>query len=134
MTSISQERAAQLRLVVRRIQIGRGKQKGEKLTFAAVAREAGVSTALIHNCYPEIADLIREGQGRSNRTQRDAKHEQLKAQQAKNRELRSRVAAMESRVASLASINEVLIMENRDLKASLNAPNVFPLNGRIPKR
>lgn len=132
--SISEARATQLRLAVRRIQIGRGKRNGEKLTFAAVAREAGVSTALIHNCYPEIAELIREGQGRSSRTQRDAKREQLKAEQIKNRELRTRLAELETRLAALASINEVLLMENCDLKAGLSASNVVPLRVRTPKR
>jgi AcrR family transcriptional regulator len=98
-----------------------------KLTFAAVAREAGVSTALIHNCYPEIAELIREQQGRSSRAQRDAKREQLRAEQDKTRELRKQLKELERQIASLASINEVLLIENRELKAELGARNVVRL-------
>jgi septal ring factor EnvC (AmiA/AmiB activator) len=126
-SSVTDARRSQLRLAVRQIRAGRGRHKGLKLTFAAVAREAGVSTALIHNCYPEIAELIREQQGRSSRAQRDAKREQLRAEQDKTRELRKQLKELERQIASLASINEVLLIENRELKAELGARNVVRL-------
>ena len=71
-----------------RIERGRSRTKAAKISIASVAREAGVSPALIHNHYPAIADAIRQAQGRSSRQQRDAKHEQLKAERDKTRELR----------------------------------------------
>jgi AcrR family transcriptional regulator len=94
-TSDSRER--DLRLALARIQRGRPHTGETKVTIAAVAREAGVSTALIHNHYPNVAEAIREAQGRSSRAQRDVKHQDL--------------------IADLASINEVLMAELRALKA-----------------
>jgi hypothetical protein len=49
----------------------------------SVAREAGVSAALIHNHYPSIAERIRQEQGRGSRAQRDAKHQELKVEREK---------------------------------------------------
>ena len=71
-TSDSRER--DLRLALARIQRGRAHTGESKVTIAAVAREAGVSTALIHNHYPNVAEAVREAQGRSSRAQRDVKH------------------------------------------------------------
>ena len=73
-------RDRELRLAITRIEKGRSKANESNLTIAAVAREAGVSTALIHNCHPDIAELIRQSQGRSSRAQRDAKQLELKAE------------------------------------------------------
>ena len=113
-----------LRQAISRIQRGRAHTKETKLTIAAVAREAGVSTALIHNCHQDIAEIVREAQGRSSRAQRDAKHQQLKAARQKNRELRGQLDTLRAQVARLTSINEVLIIENRVLKARQADPNV----------
>jgi len=82
-----------------------------------VAHEAGVTPALIHNHYPDIAEAIREAQGRSSRAQRDVKHEQLLAERERNRALRAENQALRSQLARLASINEVLQAENRVLEA-----------------
>ena len=112
-------RDRELRLAIARIEKGRSKTNEIKLTIAAVAREAGVSTALIHNCHPDIAELIRQSQGRSSRAQRDAKQLELKAEREKARELRLEIALLRSKVATLASINEVLLDENRTLKSRL---------------
>lgn len=123
-------RDRELRLAITRIEKGRSKANESKLTIAAVAREAGVSTALIHNCHPDIAELIRQSQGRSSRAQRDAKQLELKAEREKTRELRLEIALLKSKVATLASINEVLLDENRTLKSRLGDPKVVS----IPKR
>ncbi|QOZ83760.1 MULTISPECIES: TetR/AcrR family transcriptional regulator [Chromobacterium] len=105
----SDVRERDLQLALTRIQHGRAHET--KVSIAAVAREAGVSTALIHNHYPSIAEKIREAQGRSSRIQRDVKHQELRA-----------------KVASLASINEVLISENQVLKAKQSDPKVVDLS------
>ena len=120
-------RDKELRLAIIRIKKGRSKANETKLTIAAVAREAGVSTALIHNYHPEIAEQIRESQGRSSRAQRDAKQLELKAEREKARQLRLEIALLRSKVASLASINEVLLDENRTLKSRLGGPKVVGL-------
>jgi len=113
----SNVRERDLQLALNRIQRGRSHSGETKVTIAAVAREAGVSTALIHNHYPIIAELIREAQGRSSRAQRDVKHQDLRAEREKSRALRQEIEELRAKIASLASINEVLIAENRILKA-----------------
>ena len=124
-SSDARERDLQLALI--RIQRGRAHTGETKVTIAAVAREAGVSTALIHNHYPRVAEAIREAQGRSSRAQRDVKHQDLCAEREKNRVLRQEIAELRIKVARLASINEVLIAENRVLKAKQNDSNVIEL-------
>lgn len=123
--SASRERDLQLALA--RIQRGRAHSGESKVTIAAVAREAGVSTALIHNHYPNVAEVIREAQGRSSRAQRDVKHQDLLAEREKNRTLREEIEELRAKVASLASINEVLIADTRVLKAKQSDPKVVDL-------
>ena len=114
-TSDSRER--DLRLALARIQRGRAHTGETKVTIAAVAREAGVSTALIHNHYPNVAEAVREAQGRSSRAQRDVKHQDLIAEREKNKLLRQELEELRLKTADLASINEVLMAELRALKA-----------------
>ena len=114
-TSDSRER--DLRLALARIQRGRAHTGESKVTIAAVAREAGVSTALIHNHYPNVAEAVREAQGRSSRAQRDVKHQYLIAEREKNKLLRQELEELRLKTADLASINEVLMAELRALKA-----------------
>jgi len=123
----SDARERDLRLALARIQHGRAHTAETKVTIAAVAREAGVSTALIHNHYPIIAEAIREAQGRSSRAQRDVKHQDLRAEREKNRTLRTEIEELRAKVASLVSINEVLITENRLLKAKQSDSKVIDL-------
>ena len=123
----SPAREKDLHLALLRIERGRAKTGEKKVTIAAVAREAGVSAALIHNHYPNIAETIREVQGRSSRAQRDVKHHDLRVEQEKNRILRQEIQELRAKVASLASLNEVLLTENRVLKAKQNDPKVIDI-------
>lgn len=120
-------REKELLLALHRIERGRAKTGEKKVTISAVAREAGVSAALIHNHYPRIAEAIREVQGRSSRAQRNLKHQDLRAEREKGRVLRREIEELRAKVACLASINEVLIEENRFLKAQLNNTGVISL-------
>ncbi|HED2829259.1 MULTISPECIES: TetR family transcriptional regulator [Gammaproteobacteria] len=113
----SDARERDLQLALARILRGRAHSGESKVTIAAVAREAGVSTALIHNHYPTVAEAIREAQGRSSRAQRDVKHQDLLAEREKNRMLRQENEELREKIANLASINEVLMAETRTLKA-----------------
>jgi hypothetical protein len=126
----AEAREKDLRLAIARIQRRRAKTGEKNLTFAAVAHEASVSTALIHNCYPAIAVMIRDAQGRSSRKQRDDKRKELKGERERSRELRAELDALRVKVAMLASINEALQIENLDLRARLSAPNVVH-SGRL---
>lgn len=126
----AEARRKDLKLAISRIERGRAHTKATKLSITSVAKEAGVTPALIHNQYPDIAEDIRDKQGRSNRAQRDAKHGELLEEREKNRTLRAEVAELRLQVARLASINEVLVMENRVLKAKKADGKVsdFPLS------
>ena len=110
-------RERELRMALSRIQRGRSRTKPARLSIAAVAREAAVTPALIHNHYPDMAATIRQAMGRGERARREAKDQELKAARARSRELRDEVAALRVDVARLASINEVLIAENATLKS-----------------
>lgn len=123
----SESREKDLHLAISRIRHGRAHTGVTKISIASVAREAGVSAALIHNHYPKTAEAIRDAQGRSCRIQRDAKHGQLVAEREKNRMLRQENEELRGRVSKLASINEVLLDENRILKAKQADPKVVDL-------
>lgn len=123
----AQSRERDLRMAVLRLQKRHLEGDDLKITFAAVAREAGVSTALIHNYYPAVADQIRSLQGRTPQQKEQTKDSALKAEQARCRELRSANEALRAQVARLASINETLLMEVRELKAQLVSPKVSVL-------
>lgn len=120
-------REKELELAILRIERGRSHMKEAKLSVAAVAREAGVTPALIHNHYPEVAEKIRIKLAASSRQRRDAKQAELKQAREKIRELREQLDESEERAAKLASINEVLLLENRTLKAGAADPKVFPM-------
>lgn len=123
----AEDRAKDLTLALHRIQRARAHTGETKVTIAAVAREAGVSTALIHNHYPQIAEFIREIQGRSSRAIRDAKHQDLIVERRKSLAYRQEIEELRAKVASLASINEVLLEESRVLKSKLNDRKIVEL-------
>ena len=120
----AKDREKELKLALYRIQRGRAHTGETKITIAAVAREAGVSTALIHNHYPYIAEVIREAQGRSSRAMRDMKQHDLIIERSKSAAYRKEIEALQAKVADLASINELLLDEIRIFKAKLNDSKV----------
>ncbi|MGB5861280.1 MAG: TetR family transcriptional regulator [Pseudomonas aeruginosa] len=125
------KREKELRLAIVRIERGRAvRTLSKKLSISSVAEETGVSPALIHNHYPQVAEAIRTAQGRDSRTQRDEKQSALQAERAKTRELREQVKRLTLDVRRLASINEVLASESAALRAQLAATNVEPIRTR----
>ncbi len=123
----AEDREKDLKLAIHRLQKGRAHKKQTKVTIAAVAREAGVSTSLIHNHYPAVAESIREIQGRSSRAMRDVKHQDLIAERQKSAGYRQEIEDLRAKLASIASINEVLLDENQMLKAKLRERNVVEM-------
>lgn len=121
------DREKDLKLALSRIQKGRAHTGETKLSIAAVAREAGVSTALIHNQYPKIAEAIRDARGRSSRATRDSKHQELTAERNKGAAYRTEIAELRAKIARLASLNEVLLEENLVLKAKLKDMKVIEI-------
>lgn len=128
----AEAREKDLRLAMYRIERGRAKSGEPKLSISAVAREAGVTTALIHNHYPKVAEDIRTAQGKATRAQRDAKVELLKEERSRNRDLREQLDALKADVERLASINEVLLDENATLKARLGSKGKVVTLGHPP--
>lgn len=123
-------RRKDLELAISRIQRGRAHTNATQVNISTVAHEAGVTPALIHNHYPDIAETIRTAQARSSRAQRDAKQSELNAEKEKNRLLRGENGLLRAQVSKLASINEVLLAENRILKAKQADPKVTDLSPR----
>ena len=125
-------RRKDLELAISRIKRSRSHTKATTVNISTVAKEAGVTPALIHNHYPDIAETIRDSQARSSRVQRDAKHGELRASQERNRTLREELATLRDQLSRIASINEVLLSENRILKAKQGSPKVaeLPVPGR----
>lgn len=121
----AEDREKDLRLALIRIQKGRARSGESKVTIAAVAREAGVSTALIHNHYPKVAEAIRNAQERSSRAIRDAKHKELAVEREKSVAYRLEIEELSLKIARLASINEVLMNENAALKNKLKEMKVI---------
>ena len=121
------DREKDLKLALSRIQKGRAHTGETKVSIVAVAREAGVSPALIHNHYPRIAEAIREAQGRSSRSLRDAKQKDLIAERKKSAAYRQEIKELQAKLANLASINEVLLEDNRVLKDKIDGLNVVNL-------
>lgn len=128
----AENREKDLRLALYRIQKGRAHTGETKVTIASVAREAGVSAALIHNYYPEIAEAVREVQGRSSRAMRDVKQQDLLAEQKKSATYRQQIEELKAKVEKLASINEVLLDDNRVLKDKKNNHNIVLLSSKKP--
>lgn len=124
-------REKELKLALYRIQNGRAHTGETKVSIAAVAREAGVSTALIHNHYPTIAETIRDAQGRSSRSMRDDKHHDLVRERKKSAGYRDEIEMLKVQIAKLASINEVLASENRVLRAKAADPKVVELRKHL---
>lgn len=114
-------------LALLRIQKGRSHTGETKITIAAVAREAGISTALIHNYYPQIVEKIREAQGRSHRDKRDEEHMKLISERKKSSAYRLEIKTLQSKISKLASINEMLIEENRALREGSGKNKVLHL-------
>lgn len=131
---LAKDREKELKLALYRIQKGRAHTGETKVTIAAVAREAGVSTALIHNHYSGIAEAIREAQGRSSRATRDVKQQDLIAERKKSSAYRQEITELRAKVANLASVNEVLLDEIRVLKAKLNSRNVIDFDSSKPQQ
>lgn len=101
-----------------------------KLSISAVAKMAGVTPALIHNTYPDLAEKIRGLVGKATRTQRDAKHSALVREREINRTLRQELVEARAAVAKLASVNQVLLNEMAVLKGIATGKVVAILSAR----
>lgn len=120
-------RRKEFKLAILRIEHGKARTNPRGLSIRAVAAEVGVSASLIHNHYPDVAELInrKRGSRRSARVKR--KQSELEDERRKNAELRQELADYRSRLTKLATINEVLIAERDELKARLRSRNIVDI-------
>ena len=103
-----------------------------KLSISAVAKMAGVTPALIHNTYPDLAEKIRGLVGKATSTQRDAKHSALVREREINRALRQELVETRATIAKLASVNQTLLNEIAVLKGVATGKVVAILRAREP--
>jgi transposase-like protein len=84
------------------------KNRNERITISAVARETGVSAALLHNTYPDVAEQIRALQGKASRAQRDDLRIEVARLRDENAKLRAEKEIAEADARRLASMLETL--------------------------
>ena len=94
-----------------RLALSRLQRRGEKITLAAVSKEAGVSSGLIHNRYPDFAEEVRALIGKALRKQRDDKADELRQARERIKDLNQLVATQNQQLCQLASVNEMLTKE-----------------------
>lgn len=103
MTAAGSARREELQQAIVRLQ-----SRDARVTISAVAREAGVTAALVHNTYPDVAEQIRALQGKAS----GVKHDELRVEVARlrgeNAKLRLDKAAAEADAKRLASMLETL--------------------------
>jgi hypothetical protein len=104
-----------------------------KVSISSVAKIVGVTPALIHNTYPDVAEQIRGLTGKTTRKQRDAKHEELIKEKAINRALRAELVETREFVAKLASVNQVLLNEITLLKGQISGKVISVAQTSIEK-
>jgi AcrR family transcriptional regulator len=99
-------------------------QRNGRISITAVAKDAGVTPALIHNRYPEFAAKIHAYLGRGRGKKSAERTRNIDSVAVEACDLRRRIAALESDLARLASINAALRIDNVELRAILNSKNV----------
>lgn len=98
-----------------------------KLTISLVAKHAGVSPALIHNTYPDVAEAIRALVGKETRRQRTVAQEAAAAEKRRNRLLRAENLELRQDMAKLASVNLTLLSKIAVLQEALQGKVIpFP--------
>lgn len=90
-----------------------------RISIAAVAREAGVSNATIHNRYPDIAERVRALHARSNKDRTKAIPDASEVLHKKLQQARKEIGQLKLDLARSQSINLRLVKENEQLNAHL---------------
>lgn len=121
-----------IRMAIVRMEKGKPKvvSSDRKISIKAVAEEAGVSDSLIHKDHSDLVRRIYKNNDKDYRSERDKKHQELKAERAKSKELRGRVAELESQLRKLTSINARLELELTTLRSVKNSQNVTEFRGK----
>lgn len=121
-----------IRMAIVRIEKGRPKvvSLDRKMSVTSVAEEAGVSDSLIHKDYTGLLERIKKNQDKGYRSERNKKHDALKAEKEKNRLLRQEIEELKLDNANLVSINVCLEQEIDTLRGVKNSKNVVEFKGK----
>lgn len=124
--TLGQQTRDSIKKAILRIQKNRPRivSKSRKISIAAVAEEAEISRASIHNNYPDLADEIRSLANKDVRKQRDVKHSELQKEKDKNRKLREENASFKKDINILVSKNRLLTDELQELRAIVKSENI----------
>jgi AcrR family transcriptional regulator len=111
----------EIELAISRIQHGRPIRilKTRRISIAAVAEEAGVSNATIHNRYPDLAEKIRAMANQDYPSRLKEKTGTLKKCEERLLTLRQEVQQLKADLSKSQSLNLMLYKENQVLKARL---------------
>ncbi|QYG06809.1 TetR family transcriptional regulator [Janthinobacterium sp. PAMC25594] len=115
----------EIKLSIARIRHGKQKriEPNRKLSIAAVADEAGISNATIHNRYPKLADEIRKLQKEGIKADVEKKQTELGEMRRKISEVRKQFNESEKALRKIAIINLRMAQEINILKAALHEQN-----------
>lgn len=120
MTSRGATTRRRLELALHRLQRATSQaEPGSRLSIAAVAREAGVSNATIHNRYPEIAARIRRIQLAPGRRRAKTPIDSTDALQRKYTNAKMEIDELKAALARSLSINLRIAKENELLRSRL---------------
>lgn len=89
--------------------LARLQSEGGHPSISALAREVGVSPALIHNRYPDVAEALRASQDPLRKS--ESLRSVLEAERLTNQDLRTEIDELRRQVRALASVNEALRRE-----------------------
>lgn len=119
----------EIELAIARIRHGRTKRisKDRPLSIAAVAEEAGISNATIHNRYPQLAEQIRRLGKESRDGKAKAPASELAALQQQLGEAKRTLDEKEGEIKKLAIINLRMAQEIKSLQAQLSSHRVVKL-------
>jgi hypothetical protein len=104
---------------------------GRKLSIAAVADEASVSTA-VHNRYPEIAEKVRQLLNKEGRRLKEAKGQELQAERAKRKKLYDENRVLRQKIAELVSRNASLEAELHHSRPVIEGNNINFIKPNVP--
>jgi AcrR family transcriptional regulator len=111
---------SRLEIALRRLQHGKMRSTHDgRISIAAVAREAGVSNATIHNRYPDIAERVRALHAKPSKRRTKAMPDTSDVLQRKLVEARKAIEQLKTDLVKSQSINLRLAKENELLRAHL---------------
>lgn len=108
MTKTSKARAKDARRDELQTAVLRLQNRNDRISITAVARVVGVTPALIHNTYPDVAEHIRSLIGKHSRARQDELRAELSLLREANRKLTLEKESAEADARKLASLLEAL--------------------------